>query len=131
MPIRRKKISFHFQASLISLELLAHDIGILVPKVINSVVLVICLGIALALEMEQLSWTLVSVLGLINKNEEINKIQQFYFSVSSLLFSGYPESQDVTSVSQSSLISSILVKASSKLKAMHKYSLLSENWKKM
>lgn len=57
------------------------------------------LGIALALEMEGLSWTFVSVLELsVNKTEEISKTQQTYFSVSSLLFSRYPESQYVFSL---------------------------------
>jgi len=37
--MRRKKISFDFQAHLKFLEQLANDIGILVPKVMNPVVL--------------------------------------------------------------------------------------------
>lgn len=77
-----------------------------------------CLWIALALEKEGLSWTLVATLEwLINENEEINKTQQLYFSVISLLFSGYPEFQNVLPLwARPHSLSIALAKVNSKLK---------------
>lgn len=90
----------------------------------DCVVPLVCLWIALALKTD-------SVLELsVHKTEEINKIQQVYYLVSSLFFSGNPESQYVLSLWGSlHWLSRRLVKTNTNLKGMHKSSF-NVKWKK-